>query len=159
MINVRFSKINILIEKELLNDMLFLEQKEGLNESGGILLGKHNKKKHLYQITFFSKPNKKDNCGKYYFIRNKEAAQQVIDNKWKESLGIVNYLGEWHTHPCTNPYPSNTDLSLLKSIIEDKSNVWPNVIMIIIGQNKTYSIINCYKTKSKIKFELRKGIC
>ena len=73
-----------------------------------------------------------------FFIRNSRRAQKIINKQWKKSNGTINYLGEWHTHGWVKPYPSSTDKELLKMIIADKSNVWNEVFMLILGNDNSF---------------------
>lgn len=71
----------------------------------------------------------------------------------RESAGRINYLGEWHTHGCKNPYPSLEDRKLLKMIISDKSNVWNEVFMLILGNNNSFYLGMAYKKDEEITIE------
>ncbi len=42
-------------------------------------------------------------------MRKDPGHQKISDTGWKESGGIITYLGEWHTHPVKTPSPSSTD--------------------------------------------------
>ena len=109
-----------------------------LPESGGILLGKYLPNERMYFVTEATTPSFWDKCGYAFFIRRKNSAQKIINKRWKESLGQINYLGEWHTHGCDVPIPSRTDRDLIRTIFKDESNVWPEIIMIILGRKSCY---------------------
>ena len=109
-----------------------------LPESGGILLGEYFPEKKEYVITEATIPNSKDKCGAAFFVRDMSAAQKIIDKRWKDSQGIINYLGEWHTHGCDIPVPSETDKKLIQTIYKDKSNVWANIIILILGRKACF---------------------
>ena len=109
-----------------------------LPESGGILLGKYLPNERMYFVTEATTPSFWDKCGYAFFIRSKNSAQKIINKRWKESLGQINYLGEWHTHGCDVPIPSRTDRDLIRTIFKDESNVWPEIIMIILGRKSCY---------------------
>ena len=49
-------------------------------------------------------------------------------------------MGEWHTHPEAKPVPSETDKSLLRQIVFDRSSPFPKVLLIIVGLNGTIYI-------------------
>ncbi len=140
-INVKEKDIQIEIPNKLLKSMSSYEQSSNEDEKGGILLGKYDSANHCYCITEFTLPTKNDESGPLYFVRNKEAAQKVINSRWNESKGIINYLGEWHTHPQVRPVPSTVDLKLIRQIIREQSAVWPEVLMLIIGQDRTATLI------------------
>lgn len=50
-------------------------------------------------------------------------------------VGIVNYIGEWHTHAENIPYPSKIDLKLIEQIKQDGSCCYSKIFMIIVGRN------------------------
>ena len=108
------------------------------NESGGILLGKKELNKSRYIISAISKPSEKDKATRTSFVRSKETGQEIINEYWKHSKGVVNYLGEWHTHPEKRPIPSTTDRQLLATILKDGSSVFPELFMVIVGQTDLY---------------------
>lgn len=140
-IYVKELNVKIEISGELLRKMLSYEQAIYDDERGGILLGMYDSQSYYYKITDFTVPNEFDQAGQLFFVRSKHGAQQVINEQWRKSHGLINYLGEWHTHPEKKPKPSAVDLSLIQQIIEDESAVWPEVLMIILGQKDTATLI------------------
>lgn len=42
-----------------------------------------------------------------------------------------NYLGEWHSHPCSEPLPSMTDIQTMQSIVDDPE-VGANFLILFI---------------------------
>lgn len=126
------------IEEKVLKKMFRYVQTEKLaNEAGGILLGKKVEGREEYVLTDISVPSKKDKRGRFFFVRSKNTAQSIINQKWEETNGVENYLGEWHTHPECNPAPSQVDRNLIRQVIEDKSNVFSKVFLVITGMDKT----------------------
>lgn len=106
-----------------------------------------------------------DNSGPSHFVRNKDVAQKEINRQWMESDGLVNYLGEWHTHAQVNPKPSIVDLSLLRQIIKDHSSLWPHLLMLILGQaGSAILIVVEQKRKRRMQFKVEvnfsnAGVC
>ncbi|MFX0557174.1 Mov34/MPN/PAD-1 family protein [Maribacter sp. CXY002] len=82
------------------------------HEAGGILLGQV-KENNIY-ITRVSFPSIHDKSSRYFFWRNKNNAQAIIDYEFYNSNKRTIYLGEWHTHPEELPTPSNTDRKMIK---------------------------------------------
>ncbi|HAN20401.1 MAG: hypothetical protein A2Y15_08590 [Clostridiales bacterium GWF2_36_10] len=135
--NIIFSDFTELeIDDFVLNKIFYYTQTKYRNESGGILLGKKYANINKYSINDVSVPCPKDKQGRCFFLRNKINAQKIINTKWIESNGIINYLGEWHTHGVELPIPSITDHKLISQIIHDKSNVFEHVFMLILGSKK-----------------------
>ncbi len=109
-------------------------------ESGGILLGKKIQNHPTYVLTEISEPTKRDERKRFSFLRDKNSAQHIINQRWNETNGIVNYLGEWHTHPEYSPIPSQTDKKLICQVINDNSNVFTKVFLIIVGMDQSLYI-------------------
>lgn len=155
---IQLNECIIELEEHVMNVFKKYIQYNGEDESGGILLGGYIPEENKYIITYASEPSDMDYRGATYFIRNQKNAQKIIDRLWTDSDGKINYLGEWHTHGCKNPYPSNTDRKLLKSLIKDKSNVWSELFMIILGNDGSFYLgMTNVKSKGKIVSEIQIG--
>lgn len=117
------------------------EQREGCNESGGILLGYVTKNcDYIQKVTV---PNKYDSKGLTFFIRSKEPAQKKINKSWKISKGSLIYLGEWHTHYKNNPKPSHNDVNMIKRALKNTDMEIDFLYLIIVGANNTYWVGRC----------------
>lgn len=143
-------QVKIELSSELCETLKVHIQSGDRPEAGGVLLGKYIPEEQKYVIKEASTPGKFDKWGKYFFVRKRKPAQKLINKRWKESSGIVNYLGEWHTHGCDFPVPSETDKDLIRMIFTDQSNVWPNIIMIILGRKSCYIGISEANSRGEI---------
>ncbi len=153
---VKLNQVNIELTEQMLMTISKYIQKEGQSESGGVLMGGYIPSENKYVMTIASEPCAKDQRGPVLFVRSKENAQRIINQYWKDSEGRINYLGEWHTHGCKSPAPSLVDKKLLKLIIKDKSNVWPEVFMLIIGRDKSFYLgMANVESKGKIVAEIQ----
>jgi integrative and conjugative element protein (TIGR02256 family) len=76
-------------------------------ESGGVLLG-YVRDEHI-EILEATEPTSHDTRRRFFFLRRPNAHQEIAERRWKESDGLVRYLGEWHTHPEDLPNPSCLD--------------------------------------------------
>ena len=141
----------IYISEGLLRDIEQYKQRCGENESGGVLFGKKKENVSEYYIVDLSFPNIRDSSSRFTFLRNAEAAQVIIDKKWHDSEGYINYIGEWHTHPEKFPTPSRTDVNTYKKISKDMSSLFPISINIIFGTANIFYI--CGYQNGKMIFE------
>lgn len=96
-------------------------------ESGGILLG-YRRESHLHVIAA-TVPQVADRRHRFGFSRSSRHHQEIAYQKWISSDEMVDYLGEWHTHPETDPHPSSLDLSEWRKIC--RLNQLPMIFMII----------------------------
>lgn len=91
------------------------EQTPGSSERGGILLGR------IYadwvEISDVTTPGPGDHAAPFGFVRSRNRAQRRIEDEWARSHGIVNYLGEWHTHTELNPSPSARDREMIQHVL------------------------------------------
>ncbi len=136
--------------------MLIYCQIDNMLESGGVLIGKVKTDYSEIQIVDITEPTIYDKSGKYYFVRNKEHSQKLINEYWGKSDGILNYIGEWHTHPEINPSPSKIDEDLLSYCVKNNIYMFPWLFMIIVGY--TGNLYLGYQTKKMIaqkKLELK----
>lgn len=78
-------------------------------EAGGVLLG-YVRGDHL-EVVQATKPQEEDTRLRTRFERSARAHQVIADRLWKESDGLIRYLGEWHTHPEDIPSPSSVDIN------------------------------------------------
>lgn len=108
-------------------------------EYGGILLGKISEGGQVY-VDIATEPSAFDISGNMSFVRNKKPAQDIIDHFWRESEGVVNYLGEWHTHPFESNNPSSGDIEMLNEALFYNENCFDFTLMIIIDITNNYSI-------------------
>ena len=152
MVKYRIDENSVLsIENHAINKMMRYCQKQGMNESGGILLGRVRTDYSEFTITDVSEPCRNDKSGRCFFIRNKENAQRIIYESWKQSKGEVNYLGEWHTHPVLNPTPSYVDKQLLDKCLNENQYPFKGLFMIIVGRKGKLFV--GYKTKDMVKYK------
>ncbi|THE13455.1 ribosomal-processing cysteine protease Prp [Bacillus timonensis] len=121
------------------------------HESGGILLGKvYN---DLFIIDQISEPSIEDKSGRFYFVRNVERAQKIVEQAWKESKGERIYLGEWHSHPEDVPTPSRDDKILLKNMLKHSRMEIDFLFMVIIGRISPYIAVIQKGMKEMIPIE------
>ena len=133
------TNVSLYIEDDILASMKKHYCTNEPKEGGGILLGKVSiDEKNIYITELYQiESSKSDNT---HYERNATVAQEIINNRWKASSGVINYLGEWHTHPKMIAVPSNTDINSMKLISKSIQAVIPYIFLIILGENNEFSI-------------------
>jgi len=96
-------------------------------EAGGILLG-YRREGHMH-ITMATVPQTSDQRRRFCFNRSSKYHQQVALQYWEASVGTMDYLGEWHTHPEDCTTPSSLDLAEWRKIYLQRPN--PMIFMIL----------------------------
>lgn len=119
----------LLVEGALVEKMrTFRQDSPGKLEGGGILLG-YRRGPHLH-LADATTPSSEDRRARTSFHRAAKYHQEVALTRWSESGGVLDYLGEWHTHPESEPNPSLLDLEQWR-IIHDLKNQAPMTFIIL----------------------------
>lgn len=101
---------DILIETSVIELVRnYCQYQASMPESGGILLG-YRRGKHLH-IVAATTPQPGDQRMRFRFSRRDQYHQKVAMRQWDMSDKRMDYIGEWHTHPETEPTPSSLDMS------------------------------------------------
>jgi len=130
-------KINgvfIKLEQDVIYQLNAYYQENTQYETGGILLGCIGDEgnviviREAYQIksTWYSP---------IQYKRNAKKAQKIINKRWRETEGFINYVGEWHTHPNMRPLPSSIDKKSLYKITNCIDKQIPVVALLILGKD------------------------
>jgi integrative and conjugative element protein (TIGR02256 family) len=112
----------------------FLARDGGGLEAGGILLGLR-RDPHL-EIVEATLPSETDVRARYRFLRRSSTHQAAATRAWKSSRQVMDYVGEWHTHPEPHPSPSGVDRSeLLRRSREHRGE---SLVELILGWEGVY---------------------
>lgn len=85
----------------------FLANDPGELEAGGILLG-FRRDPHI-EVTEATIPSRRDLRQRHGFTRRCPSHQHAASRAWHDSSQLIDYVGEWHTHPESHPSPSGID--------------------------------------------------
>ncbi len=99
-------------------------------ESGGILLGKR-RGKHI-EVLLATEPMVNDIRSQFFFQREVEGHAAAAVDAWRAGNYLVDYVGEWHTHPQGIPIPSGIDRAEWHKLSAGRSNDIP-LIAVVVG--------------------------
>lgn len=121
----------------------YVQEGQYSKEAGGILLG-HVRGQHL-EIIEATEPTAWDKRFRFLFERMPHLHRQLAMKRWKESNGLVRYVGEWHTHPQNHPTPSSVDLHEWQLLSSSRQDGRP-LLAVIVGRfdlHVEYVFSNC----------------
>lgn len=98
------------------------------HEGGGILLGAR-RGRHI-DITFATTPKRGDKRSRTSFHRFSRFHQTFAIHAWQRLSRKLDYVGEWHTHPECNPYPSPIDRAEWAKLMRSNKS---ELVFIILG--------------------------
>lgn len=136
------SKRYVLIDKPVWKFLFSHAQSDAhTTEAGGILLG-HRAGNHIHIISATG-PLPDDKRERLTFDRIDAGHQQAAYSAWTSSGGTVDYVGDWHTHPQTNPTPSQKDYLEWRKLMSKISKLH---IFAIVGTSRNGIWLGCGTT-------------
>jgi len=111
----------------------FLARDGDALEAGGVLLGlRRDPHIEIVSATF---PSVGDVRRRYRFSRASDWHQLAAIRAWEDSGNLIDYVGEWHTHPEDWPSPSRIDrVELLRRAQEHREPL----VELIVGCKETF---------------------
>ncbi|MGK7958841.1 MAG: ThiF family adenylyltransferase [Crocosphaera sp.] len=118
----------------LIEKILSFRQEKLPNETGGVFIGSYDfERKNLYVVDTILSPS--DSVEKRNsYIRGKNQLKGQIEKISKKTSGLLEYVGEWHSHPNNcRVEPSHEDKLLFDFLVEEMSNNSLPTFMAIVG--------------------------
>lgn len=137
-------------------DILAEAQRALPNETGGVLLGWSTDSDIV--ITHAVGPGARAEHQPTRFLPDRDWQADEIARLYEESGRTIEYLGDWHTHPGGDPYPSALDSAALRRIALDEAARCPRPIMGIlgnIGEGPLSAVFHVYYGRSLCKPSIR----
>lgn len=105
------------------------------NETGGVLLGVTDLKSKTILLVDTLLPPADSQATPHHFIRGKVGQEAALADVHERTARVVDYVGEWHSHPDGYPAtPSVDDRTLITSLADLMSSEGLPAIMIIVGE-------------------------
>lgn len=103
-------------------------------EAAGVLIGER-RGPHLV-VHEISEPGPGDIRRRCFVDRRGAHHQTVVDEAFISSSGILQYLGEWHTHPEDSPSPSSMDLDTWQRHLISGHE---KMVLLIVGRKEIWA--------------------
>ena len=111
------------------------------DETGGILLGVVDHKVHTIHLVEACPAPRNSSASPNSFIRGTVGVEDTRQRCLIRTGGIVDYVGEWHSHPhVASACPSVTDVTLLARLSEALAADGVPALMVIAGHEGDLSI-------------------
>ncbi|MCG9649840.1 Mov34/MPN/PAD-1 family protein [Vibrio brasiliensis] len=136
----------VVIEPKAINKMRALRQLSSTaHEAGGVLIGERRGGNIV--VKDVTTPSSRDLSSRVHFVRNLFHHQLAIVKANQRTGGTSNYLGEWHTHPQDNPYPSPIDFNNWRASLRNHK---PCLVAVIGRKGEWWSLYENGKYHSLI---------
>lgn len=120
----------------LKEEMFCALRKDFPNETGGLLLGRLNPKTKVVHITRILPAPPDSKKLPYLFIRGKVGVPLAIRKHRSRSGGLIDFVGEWHTHPNGSAQMSSTDQDAVNELRKYLDPIPYPTLILIITPNK-----------------------
>lgn len=124
----------VVTDDGLLSKLHGLRQKKLPNETGGVLLGSFDLDRHVvYIVDTIPSPPDSEEWPRLY-VRGRDGLQPQVDQVKIATDGMLEYIGEWHSHPSgVLPIPSTADQAVFAWITELTDAEGLPAVMMIVG--------------------------
>jgi integrative and conjugative element protein (TIGR02256 family) len=132
----------IVTDQDLINKLASARAEHLPNETGGILLGSvDSTRKIIYVVDILLSPIDSIEWPTSY-IRGFQGLNSSLEQVKAKTLGNLDYIGEWHSHPdgCTCK-PSTDDLKALAIISEGMAAEAVPAVMIIVAEGNNIEVL------------------
>ncbi len=125
----------IITDKALLENLYTMRNDKLPNETGGVLLGTYDmERKIIYIVDALPSPPDSEEWPTLY-IRGCEGLSEKVTKLSQKVHGMINYIGEWHTHPDgAGTCPSNDDIKVVKWLEDIMGSAGLPAVMMIVEQ-------------------------
>lgn len=109
-------------------------------ESGGILLGYRSADREEV-VTHALGPGPDAHHRREVFVPDYAHDRRVAVDGWEQSGGSEYYVGDWHSHPESEPYLSDRDRKVMQSIALDRESQLVHPLMIVVGLHPDIAVV------------------
>lgn len=107
------------------------------NEFGGYLFGGYSRnRRHVYLTNVIVSKKTRSGFSFFQAIDNSSAIQAIKDI-FEKTKGLINYIGEWHSHPSMSNHYSATDFDSIKKQALSDDIYTNNPLMCIVSITKS----------------------
>jgi integrative and conjugative element protein (TIGR02256 family) len=118
--------------------------RRGNVETGGLAWGEWDDATSIIWVSGFSGPPPDSTHSEESFVRGVAGTKKEHESRIQITRGSVGYIGEWHTHPVSKPFPSVTDLEGIQQTLTVGGLPPRKIVLMIIGKQFGVDTIGAY---------------
>jgi integrative and conjugative element protein (TIGR02256 family) len=121
----------VLVPSEIVSRLRAELRVAGRVEVGGLLMGEHLKSDKFKIADITAQQHGGTRTGLVRDPKEHAALLSAFFDRTGRDYTRFNYVGEWHSHPCSPPTPSVADVAEMKRLVDDP-NVGANFLVLIV---------------------------
>jgi hypothetical protein len=128
--------------KDGLSEEIFIQlRKNTPNETGGLLIGKIDALKKTIYVTRVLEAPQDSIKTPYLFVRGVKGMPKVIRRIRNLTGGMIDFVGEWHTHPCGQAQLSGVDKNAVQKLRAQFDPIGYPTFVLIATSNKLHPYV------------------
>lgn len=143
--------MSIIIYQNIIEELTSLVSRYREVEIGGILLGERNNTDFIITNLIYDFNEAALNKG--HFVRNIEPLVKSMCDIIYTSSGRIDYIGEWHTHPCGMSFYSPMDCKAMNKLLLD----FEDLLLLIQGRERLEAYLFTRNYKRKLDIIIKEG--
>ncbi|ENZ7192894.1 ThiF family adenylyltransferase [Klebsiella variicola] len=133
---IGLGKWTIVYDQLLMSKLSSIRNEKLPLETGGAIFGMVDHKLKIIAITYVSNAPTDSSHSNSYFVRGKEGMLELHNLIVERTGGMIDYIGEWHSHPKEyKSNPSPLDKKLINKISSSLKTEGKPAIMLIISES------------------------
>jgi integrative and conjugative element protein (TIGR02256 family) len=121
-------------------------------ETGGLIWGEWDDAMNIVWVTDASGPPPDSIASAERFICGLKGTREEHEKRLRLSRHAVGYIGMWHTHPYSEPFPSSVDFSGMLQILTEGDLPPRRNMLIILGKDQANDVIGIYAFRRTAQF-------
>ncbi len=113
-------------------------------ETGGLLWGEWDEATGIVWVSSASGPPSDSHHSEELFVCGVKGTKEEHEARITLSRRSVGYLGMWHTHPISQPIPSDTDIQGMHQILTSGALPHRKNLLLIIGMDGGHDTVGAY---------------
>jgi len=106
-------------------------------ETGGLMFGEIDESIKTIWLDKVTGPPPDSEASEEKFLCGIEGTSELAVEHKKRTCGSSTFIGIWHTHPVSQPAPSEDDLNAMAELLLYQENPPRHIVMLIIGHAAT----------------------
>ena len=143
----------VLFEQKVLKEINRCTRQFDPLEAGGLMLG--FRKGAFLHVTHITTPSAWDRQSRTSFFRSKKAHRLRAMRLWRTSGGLIDWIGEWHSHPRFKTDPSGIDRRNWKKLVKHRGA--PMVFPISNGHQTDVFVLDSFEASFRKLQAIGKG--
>ena len=119
-------------------------------ETGGLAFGELNEAAGVLWVTEVEGPPPDSNASEKHFTCGVEGMKEAAKSKRRRFRGSVDFVGSWHTHPSSSPYPSDIDIGSVAQLLADRVSARRTCLILILSGNPDDPILGAHAFRTTL---------